>query len=206
MSDNEDTFKKAVREKREFTDRAIEQIAKTQNVSPFMFTGGTLTHDAITHLASSLARVERTLSREPVAHDSRDLMIDDLIQRVDRQARRIDSLELDIAALRSVQQFADPTGAHPYRSATQTVAAPASSPVTTSDALGRPETSPGILRRVYGALASRWPVTALVACGSALLAIGVAVDAYRLVALGGLLLGPSVPALIGMFITEETCA
>ena len=186
MKDNEDTFKKADREKREFNDRAIEQIVKTQNVTPFMFAGGALTHDAIIHLASSLARVERTLSREPIAHDSRDLMIDDLIQRVDRQSRRIDSLQRDIADLRSAQRPADPTGAHPYRSATQHLAVPASSPVVTSDAFGRPETRPGALRRVYGALASEWPALVAAAGFSCASAYAFAVSPMASGALAGI--------------------
>lgn len=157
MSDNEDAFEKADREKREFTDHAIEQIAKTQNVTPFMFTRGTSYDDAIAQLASSLARVERTLSRNPSTYDSRDLTITDLIQRVDRQSRRLDSLELDIAALRSAQQPADPTGAHPYRSATQATTAAPSSPVATSEAAPTSSSASGAWRRVYGALASEWP-------------------------------------------------
>lgn len=183
MSDDEDTIEKADREKREFTDRAIEQIAKTQNVTPFMFTRGTTYDDAIAQLASSLARVEQTLSRNPSSYDSRDLVIDDLIDRVHRQSRRIDSLELDIVALRSSQQPADPTGVHPYRSSTQRrgrslpkpplplpLPGPAaylypseapSSPVVTSETLGRVEGRPGVMRRGYGALERSWPAAVM---------------------------------------------
>jgi hypothetical protein len=157
VTQNDDALDRADREKRmiETRDWAIEQIAHSSKVRSLMTRTGASIDETVNALASSLARVERTLSRDPVSHDSRDLMIDDLIQRVDRMSRRIDSLELDIAALRSAQQPADPTGAHPYRSATQRLAVPASSPVVTSEALGRPKTRPSTLRRVYGALASR---------------------------------------------------
>jgi hypothetical protein len=192
MTDSEDTLDRSDREKRMIEDvkRVVNRIDKTQNASPLAFTRGTTYDDAITSLASSLARVERTLSRDPVSRDSRDLMIDDLIQRVDRQSRRIDSIEFDIVALRSSQQPADPTGAHPYRSATQRLAAAPSSPVATSEAAPTRTSASGAWRRVYGALASR-PADVCMALVPVLGGVG----AYLICASGGL---DTIGAILGV--------
>jgi hypothetical protein len=157
MTKDEDTFEIADREKREFAERSIAQIAKTRVVGPRPFASDVSTQEAIAALALSVAHAKQSPMRDPVSRDSRDVMIDDLIDRVDRQSRRIDSLELDIVALRSSQPVGDPSGAHPYRSAAQTATAAPSSPVVTSEAAPTSSSASGALRRVYGALASQWP-------------------------------------------------
>jgi hypothetical protein len=157
MTKDEDTFERADREKREFADCTIKQLANLSDVHPMAQLNRETQNELISMYAPALAHAKQSPMRDPVSRDSRDVMIDDLIDRVDRQSRRIDSLELDIVALRSSQPVGDPSGAHPYRSAAQTATAAPSSPVVTSEAAPTSSSASGALRRVYGALASQWP-------------------------------------------------
>lgn len=178
MSDNEDTFYRVSADFENIEDakRFKRQIENMQN------------DDESDSRLSLLARIRDANSPQDVARVLRGsgISLIDMISACVYSQRctevRVTDLERQIADLRSSQQPADPTGAHPYRSPVISAtakprdrvyvsadhpdypyAAAPSSPVVTSDALGRPETRPGALRRVYGPLASQWPALAVAA-------------------------------------------
>jgi hypothetical protein len=105
--------------------------------------------------------------------------------------QRVAFLESEIRELRTTApEHPITAGQHPYR--TPAAAAPGS-PVVASMAPERPEGRPGIARRVWAALASRWYEAGLVAtCAAAL--YGAAVN-DKLTGFGGILAGGCVAAL-----------
>lgn len=167
--------------------RSAQQVALMDNVSP-------LASMNAEQLDAHIESMANRLSRDRVA------MLESRVERLELGLARAHG---ELVDLRAAQQPADPTGAHPYRS---TAARAPSRPVATSGASERVEGRPGALRRVYGALASRWPVVALMTFGVAVFACGALGSVPALVGFGALLFSPGAAAFACSLFTGETCA